>query len=317
MYLCIRQEMKGLYKEQYRTLCELSHTAKNLYNESLYQIRQHFFETGQYLPYVQNYHRLKTSENYRTLNSNMAQQILKEADGAFRSFFALLQKKKQGGYQEKIRIKPLQNARFFEMQYTYEETAEKIPLDQKNARLQSIKDKQETPGTTNRQARLAKRRNRKVRDYMSKAAKKILRFCLEHKIGNLVIGYQNEFQRKSRMGKKNNQNFVHIPYGYFRKKLEYLCERYGIHFVIQEESYTSQASFFEQEEMPVYGEENGQKFSFRGKRVQRGLYRTGDGMLLNADINGALNILRKSNVVCLTALYRRGAVDTPKRIRIA
>lgn len=95
MYLCIRQQPRHLNREEYEILRELCHIAKNLYNESLYQIRQHFFSTGEYLPYVKNYYLLKGSENYRLLNSNMAQQILKEADGAFKSFFALCNKRKQ------------------------------------------------------------------------------------------------------------------------------------------------------------------------------------------------------------------------------
>lgn len=104
MYLCIRQQMRHLNREEYEILRELCHTAKNLYNEGLYQIRQYFFATGKYLPYVKNYHLLKGSENYRLLNSNMAQQILKEAEGAFKSFFALCKKKQEQGDMGKVRI---------------------------------------------------------------------------------------------------------------------------------------------------------------------------------------------------------------------
>ena len=85
-YLCIKQQLKRLTKEEYLTLRELCHAAKNLYNEGLYSVRQHFFRTGKYLPYSGNYPLLKNSENYKTLNSNMARQILKEVDGTFRSF---------------------------------------------------------------------------------------------------------------------------------------------------------------------------------------------------------------------------------------
>ena len=89
-YLCIKQQLKRLTKEEYLTLRELCHAAKNLYNEGLYSVRQHFFRTGKYLPYSGNYPLLKNSENYKTLNSNMAQQILKEVDGTFRSFLVCL-----------------------------------------------------------------------------------------------------------------------------------------------------------------------------------------------------------------------------------
>jgi len=102
-----------------------------------------------------------------------------------------------------------------------------------------------------------------------------------------------------------------------RAKLEYLCRLNGIVFVKQEESYTSKASFWDNDEIPVYNADNPKEYDFSGKRIHRGLYRTADNILLNADINGALNIMRKSNVVSLDALYARGEVDTPIRIRIA
>lgn len=98
-YLCIKQQLKRLTKEEYLTLRELCYAAKNLYNEGLYSVRQYFFQTEQYLPYSKNYHLLKNSENYKMLNSNMAQQILKEVDGTFQSFFGLLKLAKPGRIQ--------------------------------------------------------------------------------------------------------------------------------------------------------------------------------------------------------------------------
>ena len=85
---------------------------------------------------------------------------------------------------------------------------------------------------------------------------------------------------------------------------------------LQEESYTSKTSFFDGDEIPIYGKENSQKYIFSGKRIKRGLYQTSTGKLINTDCNGALNILRKSKVVDLSILYNRGELDTPKRIRI-
>ena len=93
MYLTIKQQAK-LSKENETDLRLLCHTAKNLYNEALYAVRQHFFNTGKYLNYYEVYKALKESESYRLLNSNMAQQILKEVDGSFHSFFSLLNMKK-------------------------------------------------------------------------------------------------------------------------------------------------------------------------------------------------------------------------------
>ena len=119
------------------------------------------------------------------------------------------------------------------------------------------------------------------------------------------------------MGNRNNQNFVTISYGQLRDKLEYLCKLNGMIFVKQEESYTSKASFWDKDDIPVYNNDNPKNYTFRGNRVSRGLYKTAHEYTFNADVNGALNILRKSNVVSLEGLYSRGEVDTPIRIRVA
>ena len=416
MYLTVKQKVKHLSKEEYSILRELCHTAKNLANEAIYNVRQYYFTEGEYLRYEKNYTLLKDSPNYKMLNSNMAQQILKEVDGAFKSFFGLLKLAKKGKYSfrdcklphympkdgfttlvigfvrlngnklilpysntfkkthkpveirippiladkkiKEIRIIPKLKARFFEFQYTYEAEYIQRNLNQnnalaldfginnlvtavsnagrtflidgrrlksinqwfnkENARLQSIKDKQGFhKKTTNRQKILADKRNRQVNDYMSKTAKKIIDYCITNNIGTLVVGYNETFQRNTDIGRQNNQNFVNIPFGKLRSKLEYLCELNGIAFVKQEESYTSKASFWDKDVIPVYNADNPQKYHFSGKRVKRGLYRTANGKLLNADVNGALNILRKGSVVDLTVLYGRGEVDTPVRIRVA
>ena len=415
MYLTVKQQLKHLSKEEYLSLRELSHTAKNLYNQAVYNIRQYYFQEKKFLNYNKNNSLLKSSENYKTLNSNMSQQILKEVDGSFKSFFNLLKKKNKGQYNVKvklpsylsknsfttlvigfvrlnedtlvipysnsfkkkhkkisikippilldkkikeIRIIPKFNARFFEVQYTYEVEEEQRNLDKnhalaidfginnlatcvtskgrsfiidgkklksinqwfnkENARLQSIKDKQKYgKKPTLRQKYLYSSRNNKVNDYMSKTARRIINYCLENNIGALVCGYNETFQRNSNIGKANNQTFVNIPFGKLREKLEYLCKLYGLIFVEQEESYTSKSSFFDMDILPKFEADKPQTYSFSGKRIKRGLYQTSKGYILNADVNGALNILKKSNVVDLEVLYSRGVVDTPTRIRIA
>lgn len=416
MYLTVKQQVKHLSKDGYRSVRELCHAAKNLTNEAIYNVRQYYFTEGVFLQYEKNYTLLKTSPNYRTLNSNMAQQILKEVDSSFKSFFGLLKLAKQGKYAFKdcklphylpkdgyatlvigfvrlngnklilpfsnsfrkthkaveitippvladkkikeIRIIPKAKARFFEIQYIYEAEYTQRDLNKnnalaidlginnlvtavssmgrsfiidgrrlksinqwfnkENARLQSIKDKQNFgKKTTNRQKAIARDRNNKVNDYTNKTARKVIDYCISNDIGILVVGYNETFQRGSNIGKRNNQTFVNIPYGKLRDKFEYLCELNGITFIKQEESYTSQASFWDKDVIPVYNHDNPKEYQFSGKRIYRGQYRTASGDTLNADINGALNILRKSNVVSLEALYSRGEVDTPVRIRIA
>ncbi|MCQ2736158.1 MAG: transposase, partial [bacterium] len=178
MYLTVKQQVKHLSKEDYLSVKELCHIAKNLTNQAIYNVRQYYFDEGEYLNYEKNYALLKVSDNYKMLNSNMAQQILKEVDGSFKSFFCLLKLAKKGKYAFKdcklpnylpkdgyttlvigfvrlngnklilpfsntykkthnsieitippilldkkvkeIRIIPKANARFFEIQYTYE-----------------------------------------------------------------------------------------------------------------------------------------------------------------------------------------------------
>jgi IS605 OrfB family transposase len=416
MYLTVKQQVKHLSKDDYHSIRELCHAAKNLTNEAIYNVRQYYFTEGKFLKYEKNYALLKNSSNYRTLNSNMAQQILKEVDGSFKSFFGLLKLAKQGKYAFKdcklphylpkdgyttlvigfvrlngnklilpfsnsfkknhkpveitippilldkkvkeIRIIPKAHARFFEIQYSYEAECIQRNLNQnnalaldfginnlvtavssngrsfiidgrrlksinqwfnkENARLQSIKDKQHFgKKTTNRQKAIARDRNNKVNDYMSKAARKVVDYCIANDIGTLVVGYNVTFQRGSHMGKQNNQNFVNIPYGLLRDKLSYLCELNGITYVEQEESYTSKASFWDKDNIPVYNDDNPKEYQFSGNRIHRGMYRTAGGIRFNADVNGALNIMRKSSVVDLSILYGRGEVDTPVRIRIA
>ena len=102
-----------------------------------------------------------------------------------------------------------------------------------------------------------------------------------------------------------------------RNKLEYLCELNDIAFVKQEESYTSKASFWDRDNIPTYNADNPKEYQFSGSRIHRGLYKTANGKAFNADVNGALNIMRKSSVVDMRVLYSRGDVDTPVRVRLS
>lgn len=148
------------------------------------------------------------------------------------------------------------------------------------------------------------------------AANQIIQYCIDNKIGNIVLGYNEGFQDRTNLGRVNNQNFVQIPIGKLKCRLKYLSDLNGINFMLQEESYTSKASFFDKDDIPVWNPQNPAIAEFSGTRIHRGLYKTKSGTFVNADINGALNILRKSNVVSLETLYSRGEVNTPLRIRV-
>ena len=118
------------------------------------------------------------------------------------------------------------------------------------------------------------------------------------------------------MQKANNQNFTYIPFGQLKCRIQFLAERYGISCILQEESYTSQASFFDGDDIPIYNPRNPQEYKFSGKRIKRGLYRTYKKLSVNADVNAALNILNKSKLTSLKALQCSGEVVTPLRIRL-
>lgn len=182
------------------------------------------------------------------------------------------------------------------------------------ARLSSVKDKQKIKGYSNKQYRITRKRNNRVNDIIHKTCKYIIRYALDNNISIIVCGFNKGIQSKANLG-KSTQIFTQIPYLRLRQNLEYLCKLNGLAYIEQEESYTSKASFWDKDPIPELGDEDIPKFS--GRRVKRGLYKTADGRFLNADVNGALNILRKSNVVSLEALYSRGELSTPMRIRVA
>lgn len=411
-----KQSLKHLSAKQYQTILKMCQLSKNVYNEAVYNIRQHYFAEGTYLRYEANYPLMKNSANYKLLGANVAQQSMKCADNSFKSFFGLMKLAKSGKYEswqirlphylkhdgvyklvlsqcqisedsfllpmpsglksqgyEKVRIKippylrnkkihqihiiPKYNGKYFEVCYMFDddEAAQPVLSDDKAlavdlginnlatcatsygysfiidgkklksinqwynkqlARLSSIKDKQHNKEYTKRQYQLTRKRNNQVTNYINCAAKHIVKYCVSNKIGNIVCGYNDGFQQSVNLGKVNNQQFVMIPFGKLKNRIEYLCKLYGIKFILQEESYTSKASFFDKDEIPKWNPQNPANAKFSGTRIHRGLYLTADGKLINADVNAALNILRKSNVVSLTALYTRGEVNTPLRIRI-
>ena len=140
--------------------------------------------------------------------------------------------------------------------------------------------------------RVTRKRNHQMKDGVNKAAKLIIDHCLKYGIGTLVIGWNEGFKSNANMGRLNNQRFVQMPLGKLKDRLKQLCDLHGIRFQETEESYTSKASFLDGDSLPVYGQKpEGWKAS--GKRVKRGLYQSANGSIINADLNGAANILRK------------------------
>lgn len=184
------------------------------------------------------------------------------------------------------------------------------------AHLRSHKDKQAIQGLTKQEAWLSYRRANQVRDYLNKTARYIINFCVQRQIGTVVVGYNPTLKQGVNMGTRNNQNFAQIPIFTLRDKLKSLCERRGIEYVEQEESYTSKASFLDGDQLPVYNADNPVTGQFSGKRVKRGLYRTKYGHLINADLNASANILRKSNQKLSFERLDRVCLTQPVRVRI-
>ena len=155
--------------------------------------------------------------------------------------------------------------------------------NKKKAELQSLlKNKY----TSNRITNLTIKRNNKVNDYLHKSSRLFINYLVSNDITDVVIGYNKEWKQGINIGRVNNQNFVNIPYYKLLNMLTYKCELLGITVHITEESYTSKCSFLDNEEICKHD-------GYKGKRIKRGLYKSSDGRLINADVNGALNILKK------------------------
>lgn len=137
-------------------------------------------------------------------------------------------------------------------------------------------------------------RNNRIKDYLFKAVKYFMRWCIDNRIDTVVIGKNNLWKQEADMGKRNNQAFVQMPFAQMIKMIAYSAERAGIRTVGQEESYTSKASYLDKDDIPVYKQDTKDKYSFSGKRIQRGMYRAKEGRCINADLNGSANIMRKA-----------------------
>ncbi|OKY78948.1 MAG: IS605 OrfB-like transposable element containing RNAse H-like and Zn finger domain [Candidatus Methanohalarchaeum thermophilum] len=182
------------------------------------------------------------------------------------------------------------------------------------ARLQSIRDKQGIKENTRRINRLFRDRDNYVHDYLNKAIKAVVDYCRENKVEKVFCGDGKGWKRGINLGGSNNEKFVQISFDKFKQKLKHKLEFYGIEFELVDESYTSKCSFFDSESIEHHEE-------YVGSRVERGLFKTSDGVLINADVNGALNIAKKGlkeidmgkpetlGVGC------SGGVDTPRRMR--
>ncbi|MDJ0517268.1 MAG: transposase [Trichodesmium sp. MO_231.B1] len=184
-----------------------------------------------------------------------------------------------------------------------------------NKQISTIKENQPTGFWSNKLAAITEKRNRQIRDGINKAARIVINHCLKNYIGTVVFGWNKGQKNEIKLGKKSNSEFVPIPTARLKERIAQLCSEYGIILIETEESYTSIASFLDGDYLPNYGEKpNDWKPS--GKRIKRGLYRSANNCLINADCNGAANIIKKVSRKLSLDLSRlcRGTLTCPQRI---
>lgn len=155
-----------------------------------------------------------------------------------------------------------------------------------NKRRAELQSKLKSKKPSKKQTRLELKRANRIQNYLHKSSRIITNHLVSNNINTLVIGYNKEWKQEVDMGSKTNQNFVQIPHMKLIEQIKYKCLLEGISVVCNEESYTSKCSFMDNEAVEKHER-------YLGKRVKRGLFKSAEGKLINADLNGALNILKK------------------------
>lgn len=180
--------------------------------------------------------------------------------------------------------------------------------NKKTAKLKSILATRNGKRTSHEVKRITEKRNNKMSDFIHKASRLIVNHLVSEGINNLIVGHNKNWKQDANLGHMNNQNFVELPYDKFISALSYKCQMSGIAFKKTEESHTSKCSFLDLEEICHHDK-------YFGRRIKRGLFRSGSGRLINADVNGSYNILRK----CMPEAFADGVVGVivhPRIIKI-
>lgn len=352
------------------SMCVLS---KNLYNQTLYRVRQYYFDNKKYLTYANNVNSLtqEKQQDYIALPRKVSQWVCKQVDLNFKSFFkslksskvnhkvkipkyldkngrnvltftnqAISHKELKNGYLklsgcenkikilhnnvQQVRVVPQANRYMIEIIYNVPDAEFKTnsnyvgidlglnnlatvggntissfiingrPLKSINqfynkqlAKLKSKQDKSKNKNINKRKIQtLTIKRNNKIKDYLHKSSRLLVNQLVSNDISTIVIGHNKEWKQDINIGKQNNQKFVQIPFNTFIHMVTYKSMLAGIKVIQREESYTSKCSFLDNESVCKHNE-------YKGNRIKRGLYKSQNGRLINADLNGALNILKK------------------------
>jgi IS605 OrfB family transposase len=166
---------------------------------------------------------------------------------------------------------------------------------------------------SNKIGNLYNKRNNYLNNQFHLISKRIVDYCIDNQIYNIVIGYNKLWKDNSKMSKKTNQNFVQLPFGKLTNFIEYKCKLNGINFKTNEESYTSKCDALALESIK-------KQEVYSGKRIERGLFKSSNNKVINSDVNGALNILRKVDKCKGESFVKKitesGAVIVPIKIRL-
>jgi putative transposase len=193
-----------------------------------------------------------------------------------------------------------------------------------NKRMKELKlclPKADRERVTKQMEQITNKRNRQVNHYLHAASRAIIDFLGKEGVGTVIVGKNPLWKQEAGMGKRNNQNFVAIPHARFIDMLTYKASLVGIQVEVQEESYTSKVSFLDLDPIPTYKPNDETEYTFSGKRIGRRnrLYRTKDGKIMCADVNGSYNILRKSKPDAFAHVNAKGIaayVVQPLRLAI-
>ncbi len=167
--------------------------------------------------------------------------------------------------------------------------------NKQKAYYQSILEKRQNKKTSKRLKKLSLKRKNKIDNYLHKASKQIIEICKEQNINTIIVGKNDNWKQDINLGTKNNQGFVNIPHSRFIEMISYKCEISGINIILQEESYTSKASFLSLDKIPKFSKKDKEEHVFSGYRESRGMYKLkSQPVRINADVNGSYNILRKA-----------------------
>jgi len=161
------------------------------------------------------------------------------------------------------------------------------------SKLQKGKDSKHSEKHSRHIDSISRKRNLFFRDYFYKMGHAIIRYCKEKEIDTIIVGKNKDWKDEISLGRKSNQKFVSVPFAQFLAILSYLCLKYKIQYIETEESYTSKADFLMMDELPIYKEGENTKYKFSGRRSKRWKYISKNGDVINADVNGASNIIRK------------------------